>query len=75
MVDNYELGKNRLANLVKRIKRDNFLYSEQCTILNSYLNEGIIKMEESINKPWNKPLYYLPHHVVERLFYKNKNSF
>ncbi|KFM70398.1 hypothetical protein X975_13511, partial [Stegodyphus mimosarum] len=41
--DNYDVAKNRLATLVKRIKRDNPLYLEYCDILNNYLSERIIE--------------------------------
>ena len=42
LADNYELAKNRLSNLVKRIKCNNSLYLKYCNNLNKLLNELLI---------------------------------
>nr|XP_042897354.1 uncharacterized protein LOC122269252 [Parasteatoda tepidariorum] len=64
--DNFNIAKKRLDSLIKRMNRDNSLYLEYCETLKIYLREGIIERVLDHSKPNDKPVFYLPHLIVNK---------
>ncbi|GFU61590.1 integrase catalytic domain-containing protein [Trichonephila clavipes] len=57
--DNFSLAKRRLGSLMRKMQRDKVLYSEYCTVLKNYLDEGIIEKVTNPFIPTNNPVCFI----------------
>lgn len=66
--DHYDLCRNRLLSLHKRLKKHSELHvaTEYDSIIREQLKSGIIEQVERTNKEQTTNIHYMPHHAVIR---------
>ena len=64
--DNYQLSKQRLDGLIKRLRHDPEVLREYDSIINSQQRQGIVEAINLQEEQANGQTHYLPHHAIIR---------